>query len=575
MTIMTNLRIVFRTDANLVIGTGHFVRCLTLADELRRTGAHIFFVARDLPLHLQQMLSERNISYRALPKIEAAHNMDELPHATWLQTSQTHDAEQTLAALGAGSWDWLVVDHYALDHRFETPLRAIARRVLVIDDLADREHDCDVLLDQNFYHNQQQRYLGKVPTHCSLLLGPSFALLRPEFKAMRQQLRARTGGAHNILVFFGGVDIDNLTGQVLDILISLNLDIQVNVVIGQQHPQKRKIKKQCDEHGYACHVQTEQMADLMAQADLAIGAGGASNWERCCLGLPSIVVATAINQISITNELSRLGGCHYVGGIEKNTLVKIQESLQFLLRSPKVLENNSKAAFDLVDGEGVFRVLNELTNQLRIEVLISDKNHPIMSYLKDWTSMQENISIVHSTKDLIGGYILFLVSCNEIVQAETFQKFKHALVLHASDLPEGRGWSPHIWSVLEGKNTLTLSLLEADSKVDQGPIWLKQIIELEGHELFNEINDKLFRAEIELMAEAIRSANVISPKSQSNLASNYYPKRTPEDSRLNIDKSLIDQFNLLRVADKDRFPAFFEYLGHRYILKIEKAGHES
>jgi methionyl-tRNA formyltransferase len=149
------------------------------------------------------------------------------------------------------------------------------------------------------------------------------------------------------------------------------------------------------------------------------------------------------------------------------------------------------------------------------------------------------------------------------------------LVLHASDLPEGRGWSPHIWSVLEGKNTLTLSLLEADSKVDQGPIWLKQTIELEGHELFNEINDKLFRAEIELMAEAIRSANVIIPKSQSNLASNYYPKRTPEDSRLNIDKSLIDQFNLLRVADKDRFPAFFEYLGPRYILKIEKAGHES
>ena len=120
---MTHMRIVFRTDANHVIGTGHFVRCLTLADELRLTGAHILFVARDLPLHLQQMLSERSIGYLALPKRDAAHNTDDLPHATWLQTSQAHDAEQTLTVLGADSWDWLVVDHYALDHRFETPLR--------------------------------------------------------------------------------------------------------------------------------------------------------------------------------------------------------------------------------------------------------------------------------------------------------------------------------------------------------------------------------------------------------------------------------------------------------------------
>jgi len=572
---MTHLRIVFRTDANHVIGTGHFFRCLTLADELRLTGAHICFVARNLPLHLQQMLSERGASYLALPKLDAAQKTDELPHASWLQTSQAHDAEQTLAVLGPGKWNWLVVDHYALDHRFETPLRAIAQHVLAIDDLADREHDCDVLLDQNFHYNQDQRYLGKVSAHCRLLLGPSFALLRPEFKAMRQQLQARTGGVHKILISFGGVDADNLTGQVLEALVSLNLDIQVDVVIGQQHPQKEKIKKLCDEHRYACHVQTEQMADLIAQADLAIGAGGSSNWERCCLGLPSIVVSTAINQIPIANELSKLGGCHYVGSIENNTIRKIQESLQYLLRSPKVIENYSKVAFNLVDGEGVFRVLNELTSKVRIEVLVSDKNHPIMSYLKDWASIHENINIVHSTKDLIGGYILFLVSCTEIVKLEIIQKFNHTLVLHASDLPEGRGWSPHIWNILEGKNTLTLSLLEADSKVDQGSIWLKQIIELEGHELFDEINDKLFQAEINLMTEAIRNANVIVPKSQSNVPSNYYPKRTPEDSKLNINKSLIEQFNLLRVADKDRFPTFFDHLGHRYILKIEKDIHES
>jgi UDP-2,4-diacetamido-2,4,6-trideoxy-beta-L-altropyranose hydrolase len=294
---MNPLRIVFRTDANLQIGTGHFIRCLSLPDEMRLQKAEICFVARNLPLHLQQMLNERGYTHHELPELKNPQPMDELPHAAWLQTSQSHDAEQTLAALlGAGTWNWLVVDHYALDHRFEKPLRAVCQHVMVIDDLADRVHDCDVLLDQNFYHDQAQRYLNKVPAHCRLLLGPSFALLRPEFKAMRDKVQVRTGKVNNILVFFGGVDADNLTCQVLDVLIKLNLGVQVNVVIGQQHPQKETIRQLCEQHSYNCHVQTNQMASLMAEADLAIGAGGTAAWERCSVGLPSLCLVTAENQ---------------------------------------------------------------------------------------------------------------------------------------------------------------------------------------------------------------------------------------------------------------------------------------
>jgi UDP-2,4-diacetamido-2,4,6-trideoxy-beta-L-altropyranose hydrolase len=572
---MNPLRIAFRTDANLQIGTGHFMRCLTLADAMRRSAADICFVSRALPLHLKQMLKERGFNCIALPETEDTQETDELPHAAWLRTSQVKDAEQTMAALGAGTWDWLVVDHYALDHRFEKPLRAVCQHVMVIDDLADRVHDCDVLLDQNFYQDQALRYLDKAPSHCRLLLGPSFALLRPEFKAMRDKVQVRTGKVNNILVFFGGVDATNLTGQALDILISLNLAVQVNVVIGRQHPQTENIQQLCSQHGYACHVQSSQMANLMAQADLAIGAGGSSHWERCCLGLPSIAVTTAANQIPITNELSKLGGCLYVDGNDETISKKIQESLFFFLESPVDFQKYSKTAFNLVDGDGVLRVSKELLNRMNIEILISDPNHPIMSYLKNWKARQENINIniVHSSEDLTGGYILFLISCAEVLRSEITKKYKHSLVLHASDLPKGRGWSPHVWSVLEGKNLLTLSLLEAHEKVDQGPIWLKEQIALEGHELFDEINDKLFQAEIKLMAEAIDKANVITPKSQADLASNYYPKRTPDDSRLNVNQSLIDQFNLLRISDKDRYPAFFEHLGHKYIVKIEKADH--
>jgi UDP-2,4-diacetamido-2,4,6-trideoxy-beta-L-altropyranose hydrolase len=531
------------------------------------------FVARNLPLYLQQMLAERGIQCIPLPETETTQETDDLPHAAWLKTTQAYDAEQTLAALGEGTWDWLVVDHYALDHRFEKPLRAVCQQVMVIDDLADRVHDCDVLLDQNFYQDKDQRYLSKVPVHCRMLLGPEFALLRPEFKVMRDKLKVRTGEVNNILVFFGGVDADNLTGQVIDLIISLNMGVQINVVIGQQHPQKEKIQQLCAQHSLVCHVQTKQMASLMAEADLAIGAGGSSHWERCCLGLPSIAVATAANQIPITNELSKLGGCLSLGQIQKTTLEKIKESLFFFLESSVECEKYSKTAFNLVDGNGVLRVFQELQNRMKIEILISDPNHPIMSYLKNWKSRKENINIVHSSEDLTGGYILFLISCTEILRSKITKKYKHSLVLHASDLPKGRGWSPHVWSVLEGNNLLTLSLLEAHEKVDQGSIWLKEHIALEGHELFDEINDKLFQAEIKLMTEAIDKANVITPKSQAGLASDYYPKRTPEDSRLNVHQSLIDQFNLLRISDKNRYPAFFEHLGYKYIVRIEKADH--
>jgi UDP-2,4-diacetamido-2,4,6-trideoxy-beta-L-altropyranose hydrolase len=357
---MNPLRIAFRTDANQQIGTGHFMRCLTLADELRLRNAEICFVARGLPLHLQQMLTERSIQYIALPKPDGKKDTDELPHAAWLLTSQTHDAEQTMAALGAGTWDWLVVDHYALDHRFEKPLRSVVQHVMVIDDLADRVHDCDVLLDQNFYLDQAQRYFDKVPSHCKLLLGPSFALLRPEFKAMRDKVQVRTGKVNNILVFFGGVDADNLTGQVLDVLIKLNLGIQVNVVIGQQHPQKEMIRQLCDQHSYHCHVQTNQMASLMAEADLAIGAGGSATWERCVLGLPTIVIATAHHQVKAAKDLSELGISNYLGFRTEVNFEKIEINIKKIISDNIFISEISVKSMKLVDGNGAAKILTNI-----------------------------------------------------------------------------------------------------------------------------------------------------------------------------------------------------------------------
>jgi len=332
------------------------------------------------------MLSARGFQHIALPQNEQTEETDELLHASWLTTSQPKDAEQTLAALGAGTWDWLVVDHYALDHRFEKLLRKVCKHVMVIDDLADRVHDCDVLLDQNFYPNQARRYLDKVPAHCRFLLGPSFALLRPEFKAMRDKVQVRTGKVNNILVLFGGVDADNLTGQVLDVLIKLNLGVEVNVVIGQQHPQKEMIRQLCDQHSYNCHVQTNQMASLMAEADLAIGAGGTAVWERCSMGLPSLCLVTAENQREQLQDLQSAGLVNAPTS-QDDAMTFLSSYLKDLSTSFKSRQVQSQRMMALVDGRGTDKVANKLKGQaiqMRLaeakdaQAIFNWRNHPFV-----------------------------------------------------------------------------------------------------------------------------------------------------------------------------------------------------
>lgn len=209
---------------------------------------------------------------------------------------------------------------------------------------------------------------------------------------------------------------------------------------------------------------------------------------------------------------------------------------------------------------------------MKTTILTSSKDHPIFPYLKTWkdeNTQDNNIELILSKDDANGGDFLFLISCSEIVSKDIRDKYKHSLVIHASDLPKGRGWSPHIWQVLEGKNNITLTLLEANDAVDSGRIWLQKEITLEGHELYDEINDEIIQKTLSLMSSAL-SPNEITPKDQTEDTASYYPKRTPADSAIDISKSIESQFDLLRVSDPDRYPAFFNHKGHKYQIKIEK-----
>ncbi|MDP2759423.1 MAG: UDP-2,4-diacetamido-2,4,6-trideoxy-beta-L-altropyranose hydrolase [Sideroxyarcus sp.] len=356
---MTNVAI--RADATSRIGTGHFMRCLTLADALRQRGARIRFVSRDLPAHLCDMLKARGMELMPLSSNVAEDTSGDLAHSEWLGTSQAQDARDTALALSEGTWDWLVVDHYALDARWEALLRGSARQIMVIDDIADRQHDCDVLLDQNYYADMQTRYAGKVPEHCRLLLGPRYALLREEFRKLREHVKPRTGEVRRILVFFGGVDAYNYTGLAIEALAGLGIEgISVDVVIGAQHPRRSDIEIICATLGYVCHVQTSRMAELMAAADLAIGAGGSASWERCCLGVPALLVALAENQIDIAKALDSIGACIYLGTKEVTDSITLQRAIANLLDTHDQLEVVSQRAFSLVDGMGVEKVCQEL-----------------------------------------------------------------------------------------------------------------------------------------------------------------------------------------------------------------------
>lgn len=215
---------------------------------------------------------------------------------------------------------------------------------------------------------------------------------------------------------------------------------------------------------------------------------------------------------------------------------------------------------------------------MKITILCTVQNHPVVKYLQRWmeeiSSKGHTVSLAFDKSELQGGDVLFLVSCGQIIRDAERKKYKATLVLHASDLPEGRGWSPHIWAILGGANHITVSLLEACEPVDTGAIWLKTKFTLEGHELLPEINAKLFEAELFLMSQAVEHFKTIEPVQQVGDSGPYMRLRYPEDSKLDPNKTIMEQFNLLRVVDSQRYPAFFDYRGKRYLVKIEKVENE-
>lgn len=211
---------------------------------------------------------------------------------------------------------------------------------------------------------------------------------------------------------------------------------------------------------------------------------------------------------------------------------------------------------------------------MKVTILCGSPDHPVNAMLNDWIARHQTdheITLARSKDELTHGDLLFLISCTEIVTATDRAKFRKTLVIHASDLPKGRGWSPHIWGILNGAEEITVTLLEAEDKVDSGSIWKKLLVGIPKDALYDEINETLFRAESDLMDFAVEEFAVVRPQAQDpSVEPTYYARRTPADSEIDPDRTLTSQFDLLRICDPVRFPAHFSLHGHRYKITIEK-----
>ena len=357
------MKVAIRVDASVRIGFGHLMRCRTLALELAARGAEVFFLCREHKGHGIDLLRADGFTVYPLsaPDTEPASDTD---YAGWLGVSVLADAADTAKFL-PGPMDWVVVDHYGLDAQWESALRPLADRVLVIDDLANRPHDCDLLLDQNYAGPAKDRYDGRVPGECTQLLGPEFALLHPAFREQRLAAKNRIASGsrvERVFVFFGGTDPDDLTGRTLEALRHPSLaHLEVDLVVGANYPHRTTLKQQVAHHGRATlHDPRPHLADLMAAADLALGAGGATTWERCCLGLPSLVVSVAENQRPACEALAADGIIDYLGTAREVTADLLGSHLLALVHDPSPLAVMPAAGHRLVDGKGSGRVVEAL-----------------------------------------------------------------------------------------------------------------------------------------------------------------------------------------------------------------------
>lgn len=367
--------IVFRADASNLMGSGHIMRCLTLAKVLAKNNIQITFLTRLYNSHLIDLIHAQGYQVIQLPS--TLESIEPKNEKTWLGCSQAVDAQQSIDALhSVHPIDWLIVDHYAIDHHWHNLLRPHCKKIMVIDDLANREYDCDALLDQTLARHKND-YKTLIPDHCQLLLGKNYMLLREEFAELRSKaMQKRTEkiilkDKVNVLISMGGYDPDNVSEMAINALIALKSDTDTDInnlsatlVLSSQSTHLSSLLKLAKTLPWLkIELDSKNMSALMLQADIAIGASGSTAWERCCLGLPTLSIETANNQKLVNRTLTEYGAILNLGNVQQVDDILIKNQLQQLLSDPLAYQNLIKNSFTCCDGKGVHKLYLEVFNQ--------------------------------------------------------------------------------------------------------------------------------------------------------------------------------------------------------------------
>ncbi|WP_115127000.1 UDP-2,4-diacetamido-2,4,6-trideoxy-beta-L-altropyranose hydrolase [Synechococcus sp. GEYO] len=644
------MRVLIRADASAAIGSGHWIRCRSLARVLQREGSEVRWCGRAPEGSFCQAI-EQEFSLLLLPP--GPENAINTANGSWLPISEAEDASLCQTSVESqGEWrpDWIVVDHYGLSSLWHQQIRAAwpAVRIAVIDDLADRAHDADLLIDHNTFACDlptRYRHLLPLDREVNLCLGPQFALIDPFYAGFQGALPARHR-LQRLLISLGGAGDAQLLEKILKALAALQIQgLQIQLVEGGFARESQRIQALCKQLSVRRFSALPSLAPLMATADAAIGAGGTTTWERLCLGLPSITYALAANQEEYSQVLDDRGLIKYLGRSDDFDELVFQQAVIRWQEEPDYLKRQSSQGMSLVDGQGCVRIARlmsaqvdtnrwsaltpqglqtepiwrwrdglsllarehdqarplrcldrleinrhcskppatylrsqlehgEMASEIRRVTLVSSRgswmNHYIPLLAQEVLRCGCSLRWVHDHQQLVPGEVCFLLSYGQIVSEEWLALHRHNMVVHASALPQGKGWSPMSWQILEGASTIPLTLFEAAAALDAGAIHAQEMLQLRGHELAPEWQRLQAEATIRLCSRWLKDypASAASAQPQQGEES-FYRRRRPSDSCVDPLKSLEDQFSLLRVVDNESYPAFFERDGRRYRLRIE------
>jgi UDP-2,4-diacetamido-2,4,6-trideoxy-beta-L-altropyranose hydrolase len=571
------MRVLFRVDASRSIGFGHLYRCLALANALRENGETCVFVCQSLSGDGILQIENDGFSVVKLSSMLQSGHDDFVfsDRLSWPLGVLEKDCVAVAKILQKRQFDWLVIDHYGIDVEWQ---RMVPQgvKVMVLEDTPFRKHNCHILLDQS-QGRSRQTYAGLVSDKTKCLMGTQYALIRDEFfeaRAHQSNLMA-PNKISRLFVNFGAADQFQVTPRVVTALLANEKlkNTEIVVVSGQHSNSLPALQKMQIRYGKRINLVVEpvKMASLMCECDAAVGAGGVSAVERCVIGLPSIIIPLADNQRQMAEGLCAKGAailCEL--DFQRQISSHINLAITELCQVGKI-SKLQKQALKVCDGLGVQRVVNILQAK-KITILIE-----VNSWLERYVNflgreLQERgyvVSVVTDETQISSGWLCFILGFPKVVSSKTLKLNIHNLVVHESDLPGGRGFAPIAWQILDGKSSITMCLIEAIDAVDAGDVWLRHTLRIEEHDLSIDWRERQGLETVKMCLNFVESFWTLSSSPQKGKPS-FYRRRSAEDSELDTNLSLKDQFNLLRVVDNDKYPAFFHHRGKRYILKIKK-----